>query len=566
MTILHNTQRTQSNTIFETILYSLLISGMTYIAQYTFDFTAPLSKYQDSIRRLFYRKYTLHIEGITSTATSMYTSRSRVTNMYTDNFKAVWDYILSRLPEIRSIYEIREVATTRYQVDDTIQDKYNGMFVVSQRERFLLDADLEIYAITNQRTEESEQKVFTRTNSIEITLYSYKSNTQILKQFVENITRQYIVGLTDSRVNKRFLYSLIKPQEEDSNAVWSEAEFHSSKTFDNVFFDHKHRVLDQIDFFLNNRDWYDTYGIPYTLGIGIYGPPGTGKTSFIKALMNHVNDRHLVNMSLSLIRTKTQLYEYYYESRFSENNTPNSVGFDKKIIVIEDIDCAGEIVMERGDKERTSSDLVECLDSDFEEVVSLLNKNTKHGSSQGGADSVGRNKSAIFTNGTFGKRDEVSHENKTGSIHLENETRSTEPINMGTIRQVVKENIVAETQRIMSKLTEDRITLDDILNLWDGLRETPGRILVITSNHYDKLDAAIRRPGRIDITLGLENASRETIAEMFFHFYQKPINGVLLSKIESRLYSPAQIVNLYTAYKNDADGFVKRLATNTTNL
>jgi hypothetical protein len=35
---------------------------------------------------------------------------------------------------------------------------------------------------------------------------------------------------------------------------------------------------------------------------------------------------------------------------------------------------------------------------------------------------------------------------------------------------------------------EDPITLDDIFNLWDGIKETPGRILGISSNHYDKLD------------------------------------------------------------------------------
>jgi len=44
---------------------------------------------------------------------------------------------------------------------------------------------------------------------------------------------------------------------------------------------------------------------------------------------------------------------------------------------------------------------------------------------------------------------------------------------------------------------------DDILNAWDGIIETPGRILIISSNHYEKLDPALVRPGRIDITLEL---------------------------------------------------------------
>ena len=114
----------------------------------------------------------------------------------------------------------------------------------------------------------------------------------------------------------------------------------------------------------------------------------------------------------------------------------------------------------------------------------------------------------------------------------------------------------------MTPQQDDRITLDDILNLWDGIRETPGRILIITSNHYSKLDAAIRRPGRIDITLGMENASRENIADMFMHFYGKPIDNESLSKIENRLYSPAEIVNIYTTFKTDDVGFLNRLMIN----
>jgi len=508
MSILQNTKHT---TMFETILYSIIISALTYLTQYATDLWMPLSRYRDSIRGLFLRKYILCIDGKTCTTTSAYSVNTRVTTIYSDNFKAVWSYILKSLPKNESIYEIREVANTyRIRLDDEMQDVNPGMYIVSQREQFLLDADLEIYATTTQTNEHVEEKAVTRTNKIEITLYSYKSNANVLKQYVETLTSRYLSELSDSRNNKRFLYSLLKPDTtSDTFTLWRESEFHSSKTFQNVFFENKQKIVDQIDFFLKNREWYDTYGIPYTLGIGLYGPPGTGKTSFIKALMNHLGDRHLVNMPLSLIKTKTQLQEYYYESRFTDHNKPNSVGFDKKLIVIEDIDCASDIVMER---KTTTTNPPNMMD-ECHEIT--LNDHIQ----------------------TFDKE----------------------------IQKTVKENIVAETQKLLSKMSppiDDRITLDDVLNLWDGIRETPGRILIITSNHYDKLDTAIRRPGRIDITLGLENASRETIAEMFFHFYKKPIDPEILSKIESRLYSPAEIVNIYTSYKTDDVGFCERLAMN----
>ena len=514
MSILHTTQKTS---MYETIVLSILISALSYLGQYATNLKMPISKYHDGLKSVFYRKYVLRIEGKTSTSTSIYSRQTHVTSIYTDKFKAMWSFIIKNLSKNQTIHQIREVPNImRIKVDDDdYHDKNKGMYIVSQAERFLLDADLEIYASANERNESSDEKGLTQLNMYELSIYSYKSNTNVLTQFVEKITEQYLSELTETRTNKRFMYSLTKSgSPPDQVTSWNESVFHSSKTFQNVFFEHKEKVLAQIDFFLQNREWYDTYGIPYTLGIGLYGPPGTGKTSFIKALMNHVNDRHLINMPISIIQTKSQLHEYYYESRFCELNRPNSIGFDKKIIIIEDIDCAGDIVMERNPGLKPPLPV------------------------------TANNISDEYCDITLNER-----------LH----TLDTD------IQKSVKEQIVAETQKIVAKMTppsEDRITLDDILNLWDGIRETPGRILVITSNHYAKLDTAIRRPGRIDITLGMENASREIIADMFMHFYNKPVDTELLSKIDERLYSPAEIVNIYTAYKTDDVGFMKRLCEN----
>ena len=117
-----------------------------------------------------------------------------------------------------------------------------------------------------------------------------------------------------SRKMKKFIYTLTKANyDEFTHERWSETVFESTRTFDNLFFEKKIETLMKINFFLNNRKWYFDKGIPYSLGIGLHGPPGTGKTSFIKALSN-MTDRHIVTISLKLIKTKKQLDSIFFRA------------------------------------------------------------------------------------------------------------------------------------------------------------------------------------------------------------------------------------------------------------
>jgi chaperone BCS1 len=97
------------------------------------------------------------------------------------------------------------------------------------------------------------------------------------------------------------------------------------------------------------------------------------------------------------------------------------------------------------------------------------------------------------------------------------------------------------------------ITLDDILNLWDGIQETPGRIIVISTNHYSKLDKALVRPGRIDITHEMKKASRNVIGQMYDCFYGKNIEADALALLSEYAYSPAEVINKYTMSSDETE-------------
>ena len=45
----------------------------------------------------------------------------------------------------------------------------------------------------------------------------------------------------------------------------------------------------------------------------------------------------------------------------------------------------------------------------------------------------------------------------------------------------------------------DKLDLSGMLNVLDGVVDSPNRIVVMTSNHPEKLDPALIRPGRVNL-------------------------------------------------------------------
>lgn len=64
-----------------------------------------------------------------------------------------------------------------------------------------------------------------------------------------------------------------------------------------------------------------------------------------------------------------------------------------------------------------------------------------------------------------------------------------------------------------------RISLSALLNIIDGVAASEGRILIMTTNHLEKLDEALIRPGRIDMIVKFDLASTEMIATLFRNIF-----------------------------------------------
>jgi chaperone BCS1 len=65
-----------------------------------------------------------------------------------------------------------------------------------------------------------------------------------------------------------------------------------------------------------------------------------------------------------------------------------------------------------------------------------------------------------------------------------------------------------------------KVSLSGLLNVIDGVASPEGRVLVLTTNHPEKLDPALIRPGRVDMKIQLRLAGKEAIAELFRSMYE----------------------------------------------
>ena len=487
--------------VIDTILSTILISLFGLLINFL---TEALNKHNykailNGYLSIFFKKHKIILEGCKSQASSIYGAQV-VSSAYSNRFKAIMHYIINNVDKNNTVYEIKEEYSN--YVSDSENEKNHhkhDFFTISQTRSFEIDKYIFVQtsSVNDDIGENKQGHGAGKTTTITIQIYSYKYRISYLKNYIDNLTDKYLASIKNNRLHKKFIYNLSKTTWTDNENrldCWEEYPLESSRTFKTMFFDGKEQIIEHIDYFLNNKSWYDNKGIPYTLGIGLHGPPGTGKTSFVKALANYTN-RDIITISLKLIKTKQHLSSFFFENTYNCNNEKGSKSFDNKIILFEDIDCIGDIILDR----------------------------------------------------------QLKNKKKTSSYESAPSTSVTNTLHSGA---------VATALPMPSLLPQvPALTLDDILNLWDGIRETPGRIIVISSNHYNELDPALIRPGRIDITHELRNASHSVISDVYMHLFGTKINANKLKKVKENFYSPAELINIYVSHKSENE-FVNRLLAN----
>jgi ATP-dependent 26S proteasome regulatory subunit len=94
----------------------------------------------------------------------------------------------------------------------------------------------------------------------------------------------------------------------------------------------------------------------------------------------------------------------------------------------------------------------------------------------------------------------------------------------------------------------DSVNLSCFLNIIDGLIELDGIMIIMTTNHPEKIDEALIRPGRFDFKYEFKNATNEIVKQMVqckFNLTNEEIQKYTeLNSIKDEILSPAEVQSI----------------------
>jgi len=101
----------------------------------------------------------------------------------------------------------------------------------------------------------------------------------------------------------------------------------------------------------------------------------------------------------------------------------------------------------------------------------------------------------------------------------------------------------------------EHITFSELLNALDGISSQEGNVVFMTTNHLELLDEALIRPGRIDMRVLIEKASKSQIRRVFRYFFpdfsETKEEEIFVGKVADRSYTTAELQNLFMQYRDD---------------
>ena len=206
---------------------------------------------------------------------------------------------------------------------------------------------------------------------------------------------------------------------------------------------------------------FDDLAMAVVLADNLYSDPVTGP---LKAIAERLG-RNVVSIPLGRIKTNQELMDAVFDLSFDVEHVdcPVKLTFKQCVFVLEDVDAASSVVHARADRDRGDED----------------------------------------------REAEKRHPPPVG----------TDPISQLLAMISMDDDATGATSSLFTpKHDTDKLDLSGVLNVLDGVVDTPDRILIMTTNHPELLDPALVRPGRVDLHLHLGYVEFQAAKDMVEHY------------------------------------------------
>ncbi|KAI7999988.1 AAA-ATPase [Camellia lanceoleosa] len=137
-----------------------------------------------------------------------------------------------------------------------------------------------------------------------------------------------------------------------------------------------------------------------------------------------------------------------------------------------------------------------------------------------------------------------------GNTSLRNYLLSTANRSIITIEDIDCSVKLRDHDETQPNLSDTKLTLWGILNVIDGLWSSCGheRIFVFTTNHNDRLDPALLRPGRMDMHINMSYCTThgfKILASNYLGIESHPLFGEIESLLENVEITPAEVAEQF---------------------
>jgi hypothetical protein len=310
------------------------------------------------------------------------------------------------------------------------------------------------------------------------------------------------------------------------NYVFNRYPWSSAKTFDSLFFARKAEVIQTLDHFRNRTGpWAEIKQRTHTCNIFLWGNPGGGKTSMVKAIANYMG-RHIFGLNMARVTCDEDMLDIvsniYVEYKSKSYNHIESVPLDKRIYLLEDLDCAGceHIIAPRDpNAPPPKRQLPTTPKPESDDEDDMAGYTVRGG--RGGRGGRGRG----------GRGGSVVHVDMRDAVPLF-ATPAPPPVQGPTAKDVVD-----------VKFNVNDTSLSGFLNMLNGINELTGAMFIISTNHKEKFDPAIYRPGRMDIDIEMGRMSSNDILGYLTRYYGDASAPEILhaAALASGMHMPSRI-------------------------